>query len=314
MTRPSDVRALSWDVVGVGCNAVDLVSVVSEYPAPSGPASKVKVKRQFLSCGGQTANAMAACAALGLRAAYAGAVGSDHHGRLVREALEARSVDTSRLVTHEARNQFAVIILDEASGERVIVWDRDERLLLTPQEIPADLIRSARHLHIDDVDEEAAISAARLARESGVRVTSDIDRQTSRTEELVAAVDVPIFDEHLPARLTGATDPESAMRLLRRHHAGLLCATLGPRGAMALEGDRLHYSPGFRVDVADTTGAGDVFRGGLIYGMLQGWPIAEVLEFANAAAAVSCTRLGAMNGIPTMHEIRALRDGGARRS
>ena len=309
--KPSGQR---WDVVGVGANAVDLVNVVPVYPQPLGPASKVRVGRRVLSCGGQTANAMATCAAFGLRACYVGATGSDEQGRLVREALAARGVDAVHVITREATNQFAVIILDEPTGERVILWDRDERLLLRDDEIPSEAIRSARLLHVDDVDGRAAIRAAALAREAGVVVTSDIDSVDSHTENLIAAVDVPIFDEHLPIRLTGAPDTESALRALRGRWGSLMCATLGARGAMALDGDRLHRSPGFAVRAIDTTGAGDVFRGGFIYALLQEWPIERVLEFANAAAAISCTRIGAMNGIPLLDEVHAMIRCGGRNS
>jgi len=302
-SAPSAAR---WDVVGVGANAVDLVNIVTQYPQPQGPLAKVRVGRRFLSCGGQTANAMATCAAFGLRAAYIGATGTDEHGQRLREALAARKVDATHAVTHEAANQFAVIILDETTGERVILWDRDARLRLREDEIPADVIRSARLLHVDDVDPDAALAAARVAREAEVVVTSDIDSLSDRIEELIAAVDVPIFDQHVPLRLTGAGDAEAALRKLRLQHRGLLCATLGAQGAMALEGDRLYYSPGFAVKTIDTTGAGDVFRGGFIYALLQQWPTRNVLEFANAAAAISCTRLGAMNGIPTLDEVHAM--------
>jgi sugar/nucleoside kinase (ribokinase family) len=285
---------------------VDLVNVVSEYPQPSGPRAKVRVGRRMLSCGGQTTTALATCAKFGLRTAYAGATGSDEHGRLLREALVAYGVDATHVITREATNQFAVIILDETSGERVILWDRDPRLALQDDEIPADVIRSARVLHVDDVDEGAAIAAARIARTAGVLVTSDIDTLSAGTEALIDAVDVPIFDEHLPVRLTGAADTQTALRAIRRKHRGLLCATLGARGAMALDGDRLHRSPGFKVKTVDTTGAGDIFRGGFIYAWLEGLAVAEVLEFANAAAAISCTRIGAMNGIPALGEVREL--------
>jgi sugar/nucleoside kinase (ribokinase family) len=78
--------------------------------------------------------------------------------------------------------------------------------------------------------------------------------------------------------------------------------TLGVLGAMALDGDRLVHVPAFTVDEKDTTGAGDVFRGAFIYGYLQGWPLEETMRFANAAAAVSCTRLGAMASVPSRAE------------
>jgi sugar/nucleoside kinase (ribokinase family) len=300
-------------VVGVGANAVDLVNVVSEYPQPQGPCAKVRVSRRMLSCGGQITNALATCAKFGLRTAYVGATGSDEHGRVLREALAARGVDATHAITREATNQFAVIILDETNGERVILWDRDPRLLLREDEIPADLIRSARLLHVDDVDPAAAIAAAEIARAGGVPVTSDIDAIGEQTDALIAAVDVPIFDQHLPTRLTGKSDTESALRAIRGRHRGLLCATLGADGAMALEGDRLYHSAGFKVQTIDTTGAGDVFRGGFIYAWLEGWPVTSVLDFANAAAGLSCTRIGAMNGIPSLEDVHEMIRTGERR-
>src|SRR5262249_59514197 len=88
-------------------------------------------------------------------------------------------------------------------------------------------------------------------------------------------------------------DPADALRAMRAEHDGLLIVTLGVRGAMALDGTRLVHVPAFAIEPLDTTGAGDVFRGGFIYGYLSGWPLEETLRFANAAAAVSCARLGA---------------------
>jgi sugar/nucleoside kinase (ribokinase family) len=161
-------------------------------------------------------------------------------------------------------------------------------------------------LHVDGVDEEAAIRAARVAAARGLRVTSDLDRVTERTAELVASVSVPIFAEDVPATLTGEADQERALRKLRKHHSGLLCVTLGPGGSMALDGDRIVHVPAFQVDAVDTTGAGDVFRAGFVYGMLAGWATRDILQFANAAAAISCTRVGALAGTPSLDEVNAL--------
>jgi sugar/nucleoside kinase (ribokinase family) len=118
-------------------------------------------------------------------------------------------------------------------------------------------------------------------------------------------VTIPIFDEHVPAALTGAADPERALRKLRTSHRGLLCVTLGARGAMALDGDRLLHVPAVRVDAVDTTAAGDVFRAGLVTSLLAGGTTADALSFASTAAALSCTRRGAMSGIPTRAEVDA---------
>ena len=161
-------------------------------------------------------------------------------------------------------------------------------------------------LHVDNVDEDAAIAAARLARAADVMVTTDIDEVRTQTLELLAAASFPILAEHVPQALTGETDPERALRALRRRHDGMLCVTLGARGSMLLAGDRLYQVPGFRVDATDTTGAGDVFRGALIFSLLRGDSPDAMLRFANAAAAVSCTREGALGGVPNLLEINQL--------
>jgi sulfofructose kinase len=298
--------AKSWDVVGLGANSVDFVHLLPGYPQPFGSFAKMRIRKQEILCGGQTATAMCTCARLGLRAKYLGVTGTDDNGRRVRRELELWGIDLDDVIIRDAQNQFAVILVDETNGDRIVLWDRDERLMMREREIPTDAIASSRVLHVDDVDQDAAVRAARFARECGVPVTSDIDRISGRTEELIAAVSIPIFAEHVPLRLTGITDHEQALRKLRQAHHGILCVTLGERGAMALDGDQVHSLPAFRIEARDTTGAGDVFRAGFIYAMLRGWSTEEIIRFANAAAAVSCTRLGALGGIPALEEVEEL--------
>jgi sugar/nucleoside kinase (ribokinase family) len=295
-----------WDVVGVGCNSVDFVNLLPASPQPHGPNAKMRIHRQVVSCGGQMTTAMVACAKLGLKAKYVGVTGTDENGRRIRAAMAGYDVDMTDAVIRDAPNRFAVIMVDESTGERIVLWDRDERLRLKPRELSAEILASARLLHVDDEDQETAIEAARLGRSVGLPITSDIDRLTDRTEELVAAVTIPIFAEHVPLALTGRNDPESALRALRKRHEGLLCVTLGAHGALALDGDRAIYAPGFHITAVDTTGAGDVFRGGFIYGLLKRWSTEQTLQFANAAAAVSCTRLGALTGVPELSDVEAL--------
>jgi sugar/nucleoside kinase (ribokinase family) len=294
------------DVVGVGANAVDRLLFLPDWPAAEGSRSKLRILRQEIACGGQTATALCACARLGLRTSYVGAIGGDDNGRRVRAELLARGVDLTHAVSRPVPNIAAVILINQRVGERIVLWERDERLTLAEHELPARVLQSARVVHVDDGDVEAAIRAARLARAAGVVVTSDLDKVTDRTPELVAAVSVPIFAAHVPRQLTGVDDDEGALRALARGDGRVLCVTLGARGAMAIDGDTIHAVAGLPVHAVDTTGAGDVFRGGFIYGLLQGWPVPRTLAFANAAAAVSCTRAGAIPGTPALEEIERL--------
>ena len=288
-------------MLGVGANSIDFVYRLPAYPEPAGPFSKMRIREQAICCGGQTATALATCVSLGLTAKYIGATGTDENGSRIRTELARRGIDTSDAVIRDIPNQFAIIMVDEERGERIVLWDRDERLQLRPRDLPADTVASARLIHVDDVDQPAAIAPAHGA-QAGLPVTSDIDRVTDLPGAGVRSHHSDLA-EHVPAELTGKADHQDALRQLRESHHHMLIVTLGARGAVALYEDRFIVSPGFPIHAIDTTGAGDVFRGGLVYALLQEWPAERALRFANAAAAVSCTRLGALNGVPSLVEI-----------
>jgi sulfofructose kinase len=290
----------AYDVIGIGENSVDLVYRV---PHLTGAGDKVRATGCRRLLGGQVATTLATCAGFGLRTRYAGTFGNDDHGRLIRSELEQRGIDTSFASVRYAANRHAVILVDQRTGERTIVWQRDPALTLQPEQVTSDMLDGARLLHVDNVDEDAAVAAARLARGAGLIVTTDIDQVSERTPELVAAATFPILAERVPGALTGEADPVRALRAMRRQHDGMLCVTLGTRGSMLLDGDELYHAPAFRVHAVDSTGAGDVFRGALIASLLRGDAPETMLRFANAAAALSCTREGAIAGVPSLADV-----------
>ena len=294
------------DVVGVGANSVDRVYRLPAFPSLEGPASKLRIASHAVTAGGQTATTLCTCAAMGLTTRYVGATGNDDSGRLLRDELSRRNVDITQAVVRDVANAYAVILIDDTQGERVVLWDRDSRLALAPGEVDAAAVADARLLHVDDVDIEASLYAASIAREAGIPITSDIETVSDKTDELITSVTVPIFAEHVLERLAGERDAERALRALRKRHAGMLCVTRGTRGAMLLAGDRLYGEPAFQTTVVDTTGAGDVFRGGFITALLRGDTPEDILRFANAAAAISCSRSGAINGVPSLAETESL--------
>jgi sulfofructose kinase len=295
---------LRFDVVGVGASCIDQVCRLPVFPEPTSARDKVRMLSQRRECGGQTATCLSTCASLGLSTAYVGVVGDDDDGRMICRELTARGIDVGRVVARAERSASATILIDQ-TGERLVLWYRDPDLKYPVDSLPRDLIAAARLVHVDDVDESAALAAARFAREAGLPVTCDIDHVTAGTPELLAHVSHLVFAAQVPLDLTGERDHESALRRLRRTHPGLLVVTLGDHGALALDGDQLYRSPGFHVQpVVDTTGAGDVFRGAFIHALLQGWATPDILRFANAAAAVSCTKAGAMGGVPAPDEVR----------
>lgn len=294
---------IKYDVLGVGANSIDFVYRLPAYPRPDSAFAKLPIAEHLISCGGQVTTTLATCAAMGLRTAYIGTLGSDEHGLRMRDELLRRGIDVSHATVREAGNPFAVILLDERDGERVVLWKRDPCLALTAADIDRQAVASARLVHVDDVDLAAGIAAALLARDHGRPVTSDIERTSEDVRALVDAVTIPIFAEHVPAALTGEADLPRALERLRRPQHQMLCVTRGPRGAAMLTADEFIEEPGIRVKTVDTTGAGDVFRGAFVYALLRGDRPRDILRFANAAAAVSCTRVGAMASVPSLADV-----------
>jgi sugar/nucleoside kinase (ribokinase family) len=293
----------AWDVVGIGESSVDEVYRV---PDALGPNVKLPISSRQIRYGGQVATTLATCAALGLRTTFVGTFGIDPHGQGVRDALLARLVDLSYTIPRPVRHRRALVLVNERTGDRTVLWERDAQLTLAPADLPRAVIADARLVHVDDVDVDAAIEAAGIARAAGAQVTSDIDRVTDRTDALVAAVTIPIFAERVPAALTGESDPERALRRLRNRHSGMLCVTLGVHGSMLLDGNQLYRVSAPSVRAVDATGAGDVFRGAFIHALLRGDSPVDILRVANAAAALSCTREGALDSVPTRQEVEEL--------
>jgi sulfofructose kinase len=294
-----------WDVVGVGENSIDHVLRVPRLPSLP-EAAKLQIRSSTHEPGGQVVTTLCTCVAMGLRASYIGAFGSDEDGERLRRTLAARGLDLGDSVVRPVPNRSAVILVDERTGDRAVLGHRDAALALAPEMLPRSTLAHARVVHVDGVDEAASIEAARLAREAGAQVTCDLESVGARTGELLRELTVPILAQGLPEAITGEADAERALRRLDAPHARLRCVTMGAQGALLLDGDRAHRAAPPRVDVVDTTGAGDVFRGGFIAALLRGDPPDAILRFANAAAALSCTRAGALGGVPTREAVERL--------
>lgn len=290
-----------FDVVGIGTNSVDHVLVVPGSIANIATAGKARISERHVFCGGQTATLVCATATLGLASGYVGAFGSDQNAALIRGALKDHGVDITHTEVREGPNREAIIMVDER-GARTVLWHRSESLTIDPAQIRR-AIQKARVVHVDDDDPGAALLALQAAREASLPTTSDIEHATELTERLISSVTYPILEQGLGSQLTGEGDPERALRKLRSLNSGLVCMTLGESGAAALDGDTFHLAPAFKVNAVDSTGAGDIFRAGFIYGLLQGWKVPQMLQFANAAAALSCTKQGAIRSVPSLQAV-----------
>jgi sulfofructose kinase len=294
-----------FDLVGVGLNATDTLVVVDRYPSCGG---KVRIEDEIVSPGGQVATALATVAKLGLRAKYIGTVGDDERGRIQIASLRETGMNLDDVeIRAGCPNQSAYIVVDRTSGERTVFWSRPDCLYLDPARITVDKIACARMLHIDGHDTATVEQAARLAREHGIPVSLDVDTIYPGLDRVLSLVDYLVASTEFPSRWTGEADPFRALEVLQsRFQMKVAAMTLGADGALARVENVVVYSPGFVVNAVDTTGAGDVFHGAFCYSVLNGEPMRDTLEFANAMAALNCTRLGARGGIATAAEAHRL--------
>jgi sulfofructose kinase len=300
-----------FDAVALGLNAADHLIVVPHYP---GFNSKVSFLSHTLAPGGQCATAMVALGRLGLRTRYIGKVGSDDLGRFQIESLESERVDASGVtVVDGADSQTAFIIVDEMSGERTVIWHRDERLMIASDDVERAAVTSGRVLLLDGHNVAASITAARFARDAGIPTVLDIDNIYAGSEVLLPLIDFLISSNSFPLRMTEAPDLRTALRKLSEMTGSLfVAATLGRDGVLAYYRGEYIHSPAFEVDCRDTTGAGDAFHGGFIYGLLAGFSVEETLRFANAVAALKCRAIGARTALPSLDEVNALLSAPAR--
>ena len=303
--------AREFDAVGFGLNAVDHLVVVPHYPEYD---TKVRLVEHERGAGGETASAMTALRRLGMKTAYAGRFGSDDAGRFGFEALRAEGVDVSFAeIVEGANNQIAYILIDERTGERTVIWDRDERLAYSEREVPRGFAQRGRVLHMDGHDTQARARVAREAREAGTIVSLDIDNVYEGLAELLPVVDVLVSSQEFPRRLTGLDDAHAALVEMKTRlgHDAVVGMTLGERGAVIFHGGVFIESPAFPVPGGchDTTGAGDAFHAGFIYGLLRGEEIEGCLTTGCAVAALKCRALGARTALPTTHELERLLTG-----
>lgn len=296
--------ATGADVLGIGQSTVDHLCVVDPFPQAD---TKQRLADYAVQPGGQVATALAALGRWGVRTAYAGAFGGDEAGRVARASLVAHGVDVTAAVVRAALpTQLSVILVERASGERTVLWHRAQGLALAAHEVPLDGVAAARVLFVDGADGGAARLAATTARAAGVPVVADLDVSCVDAAALVPLVDVLIVSQEFARRHTGAVTTADAVAALAGAGPALVAVTLGRDGVVARAGGRDFRHAAYPVSAVDTTGAGDVFHAGFLWGMLAALALEDALSLANAAAALQCTRLGGRAAIPALADARAL--------
>lgn len=289
-------------VVGLGQCSLDLLGLIEQFPEAD---QKTELAAPLLQGGGPVATALVTLARLGVATAVVGRIGGDDFGCKIRQGLEAEGVDTrALLVDPGGSSQFACIAVEPQQGTRNIFWTRGTAAALTPAEIPLGLISGARLLHLDGLQLEASLAAATLARQEGVVTVLDGGTLRPGMKQLLPLIDHLVVSERFARQIAPDAVTAAAIDRLFAWGAQAVTVTLGARGCLGRSADGpLLRLPAFPVTVVDTTGCGDVFHGGYLFGLLQGWDLAQRLRFASACAVLKARSLGGRTAIPRYAEV-----------
>ncbi len=298
---------IDMKVAGIGQCALDHLFAIDSFPALD---TKKEVIDWTISGGGPVATALVSLSRLGITCHFYGIIGDDEAGQKISESLRSENININGLVIRPRSNsQVAFIAVEKESGRRTIFWKRPSSGPLNPHELPDDFLDNADFLLVDGLMAEASIYAVRKAKEKNIPVMLDAGRVREGMIELARLCDYVVSSEEFAKELFREDklfDPEKAVIDMKSFGPKAVTITLGERGCITAAGDELFYTPAFKVEVVDTTGAGDVFHGGYIYGLLQRWDIKDVVRFASAFAALKCRKLGGRAGIPDLEEVKQL--------
>ncbi len=311
------------DITAIGEILIDLTQTgVSETGVPLYAANP----------GGAPANVVVAAARLGSKTAFIGKVGNDGFGAYLRRVLEDNGVDASGVQAGEEPTTMAVVSIDEA-GERSFRFLRGADCEMTPEDVDEALARNSRILHFGSVSltrgvaRSATIFTARAAHRAGVLVSYDPNYRPALWRTMRDALEwmtlpLPLVDiiklseEELPL-LTDTGDLEKGSRILEEGGVKLVMITLGARGAFCRWKGETFSVPSLPVKAADTNGAGDTFLGAVLSRLcrrgerplegLERPELEDILRYANRAAALTCSRSGAIPAMPTAEELEGER-------
>lgn len=294
---------MRFDVIGLGSCAVDLLGILPSFPKPD---SKNKMVRFIQQGGGPVATALVTLARLGARVSFVGKLGDNEFSRFAIDEFIQEGVDTSGIIKEgKAGPYFAFIVVDEKKGSRTICWTDQMVSRLKEEDLSRNFIGSCRILHLDEYDLPAALLAARWAKEKGIKTV--LDAETPGKKELLSLIkliDYLIVPEEFALSFSGIGDVEKATQFFLKEGSRVVVVTQGKRGSLTRTKEKKFFQPAFNVPIIDTTGCGDVFHGGFIYGLLKDWPIEVTSEFASAVAAIKCKKLGGRAGCPNFKEAR----------
>jgi ribokinase len=292
-------------VVGLGQASIDYLGRVPFYPMED---EKIELIDFTMQCGGPASTALVTLSRFGICTSFLGSISDDFFGREILKGLKNEGVDATCLrVTPGFQSQFAFIAIDAKTGNRNIFWRRGSAPFLDPEDIKLEIFQNAEFLHLDDLMIDANIEAARQAKDMGLKVVMDAGSMRDNVLDLLPLINVLIASQNFITPIIGeGATPEDSLRTLRKFCTGDIIITLGSEGSMGLFDNEIVFQEAFPINAIDTTGAGDVYHGAYIYGLIKGWKMKECMRFASATAGLKCLDIGARKGIPNLDRVYEL--------
>lgn len=289
-------------VICLGLSALDYIWTVDRLPQAD--AAKARAHAFATKGGGMAATAAATVARLGGDARFWGRAGNDPEGRLLREQLNAEGVGTKHFRLFDGGRSSISGVFVDAAGERHICNFRGAGLPKSADWLPLDEISNADVVLSDPRWPEGTCAAFAAARERGVVTVLDADVADAEVfRRILPLTDHAIFSAPALTAFAGPDLPAALCRIEETFGCAVSAVTMGHEGVAWREHGKPNHLPAFKVDVVDTTGAGDVFHGAYAFAVARSCGVAGAMNFASAAAALKCTKPDGRSGIPSLDEI-----------
>jgi len=291
-----------FDCVGIGICPYDFALEVEGYP---GPNTKNTAKRYRHGGGGPVPGALAALATLGCTTAMIGTVGDDVFGKAIVEDLGEHGVNVQGIrLSGDVQTLHAHILVDNQDGGRTVILNQNKVPPIRGSQLSENILGITRLITLDSRPSPAIIDAVKSAKTAGAKVMLDAGSVQPHVTELLPLVDYPIVTGKFVKNYFGHSNFEQACNAFLKEGAELAGVTMGAQGSYLATEDRTVYLPAFSIEAVDTTGAGDVYHGGVLYGILQSWSVKHIGQFASAVAALNSLTFGARDGLADLGTIR----------
>lgn len=293
------------DIIGIGDTNVDLIVKVDHIPTHD---EKVRGTLLGKFPGGVIGNFCSAAAKFGAATGVVAKVGNDEFGNLCLKDFIERGINVEGMVQKDDVDTYFCVVHLDHTGEKALTIVQTSGFLPKQEEINIEFVQKAKYVHMTTLDVELADYVFSRIKESGCVLSLDIEATASKASPTVWDSILKKLDFAFPnlsglQALTSTSDVDEGAHLLLKKGVKTVVVTCGSQGVKIYQEGKYYEHPIFKVDVKDTTGAGDCFNAVFIASLSKGWTIEKAAKYASAAAAISIQNVGAREGLPTYEEV-----------